>query len=152
MPACIRPNYIQEWTFLLWLQKSESFKRTGYPHAKRLKTVDSTRMMLKTRKFPKTLMEPGSYIYWLLSLRLLIYTPLYAIKSPIPLKWDFMQSGHYGQAISCQHKQKLCLELTAVNIYEKKKNKKINWLQLSDVIDISNIQPSTCGSQVFEVM
>lgn len=97
-------------------------------------------------------MEPGSYIYWLLSLRLLIYTPLYAIKSPIPLKWDFMQSGHYGQAISCQHKQKLCLELTAVNIYEKKKNKKINWLQLSDVIDFSNIQPSTCGSQVFEVM
>lgn len=48
-----------------------------------------------------------------------MYTPLYAIESPIPLKWDFMQSGHYGQAVNCQDNQKCVSGTTAVNIYEK---------------------------------
>lgn len=107
MPACKHLNYTQEWRLLLCLQDRESFKRTGNSYAKRLKKMmGTTLMMLIMRKFPKMLMGSWSHIYWPLSLHLLIYAPLYATKSSILLKKKKKKSVHYGQAISCQHKEK----------------------------------------------
>lgn len=50
------------------------------------KMVGTSPMMLIMRKFPKKLMGSQSHIYWPLSLHLLIYAPLYAIKSSILLE------------------------------------------------------------------